>query len=92
MCKATLLGIDDDCVHETCDITPHNSEEQKDDIDRNIRCFEGALRDEKAALATWRKEGPIGNLDNRNFISKARWQGVTSLKTNKGGSTRAASQ
>jgi hypothetical protein len=64
VCKAILLGIDDDCIEDALPGNDDVLEDGNDEIDQSIQRFEGSLRDEKAALAAWRKKGPVGKLHN----------------------------
>jgi hypothetical protein len=64
VCKAILLGIDDDCIEDALAGNEDVLEDGNDQIDQSIQRFEGSLRDEKAALAAWRKKGPVGKLHN----------------------------
>ena len=65
VCKAILLGVDTDCIEDVCqDTAALSPDDEDDDIDATIYRFEGALRDEKAALIAWRKKGLVGKLHN----------------------------
>jgi hypothetical protein len=64
VCKAILLGVDNDCVEDACNNAGHKLSEEEDEVDETISRFEGSLRNEHAALKAWRKKGPVGKLHN----------------------------
>lgn len=59
VCKAILLGVDNDCIEDAC-----QQRLSDDNIDDAIKAFEASAQDEQKALRAWRQKGPVGKLHN----------------------------
>ena len=61
VCKAILLGVDDDCFEDICQDYDRDDDEA---TEATVRQFEATVRSEQDALKAWRKKGPVGKLHN----------------------------